>query len=259
MISTWLILLPLLAVAGLGIGVALSRRGRAVGQLPALTEASAQIAGRLSAGGAEPELRAELEGRTVTLKVRDGGRVGAATTNLPDLANTVRFYFGWDAPSVPAGLDHVKAVEPPNAAIIPGRTTMRADDPGLSARFLEATATLLLELYQGANARGLEVLSRGGYLTLTVHGQGLSAEGITTTMRTASTLAAILDRLVKTPNALPAGAKVACALCTDFKKDGEVWVRCEKCQGAHHQDCWRRSGSCGACGHGVSRPFEAEA
>jgi hypothetical protein len=259
MSSLLLLLLLLLGVLGGGVGVYLLGRGRQQRQLPALTEASQRIAGRLSAGSADPELRAELDGRTVTLKLSDAGRQAAATTALPDLANTVRFYFGWDAPKVPAGLEHVKSVEPPNATLVAGQTTMRADDPALSARFLEATTVALTDLYQTASAKGLEVLSRGGYLTLTVHGANFSADALTATMATAAQLAAVLDRLVKSPNLLPAGSKVACAICTDFKKDGEAWVRCEKCQGAHHLDCWRRVGTCGACGNNAHRPFEAPA
>ncbi|MCK6548140.1 hypothetical protein L6R52_19975 [Myxococcota bacterium] len=266
-------LLVAVAVAGGAWAWALSRRAKAHGRWKlVLGEVATKLGGRASPGSMfdAPELRAELEGTTVTLKLQDvhlGPKgVARADANIGGVDERLRMYVGWDAPATPEGLAHFPEVIAARGVIVEGKLDVRGSDAEVTRRFAELAAAELVELRALTGGRALEVIVRGGYLELRALGAEASAAMVEHLARSAARLvlmirvAASKDALPagKVPLALGAGARVTCELCTDYKRDGEAWIRCETCGAPYHFKCWAQSGACvvAGCGGLVSKPFE---
>jgi hypothetical protein len=222
----------------------------------AMSGAAAALGGRVSAGGAgdAPELRAEIEERTLTLRLaavlgaRDR-RGATAALRLPDGLTPVRLYLGWGVDAAPSGLDHLPSIEQPDSAGLEGRFTVRAEDAALAARFVRAARLDLLDVMRELDTGdGVEVVVRGGYLDLGVRALACSAPLIERMARAARGLAGHLEAAAAGPTALPppalAPARRECALCADLERAKERWVGCARCGAAYHADCFVRAGAC---------------
>jgi hypothetical protein len=199
----WVVLGAAVLGAG-GLAVRLFTRSRAHHQWAGLLAEVAQtIEGRASPASRfdDPELRAEVDGVTVTLRLVDihkgaGGRV-EAQARLLDPDETARVYLGWDVLAAPADLAHVPEVPYPNTLRVQGTLTARADQPVVVNRLLEAALLELTDVRREANARQLEVVVRGGYLTLLLHGLEPTAHLLVRALRTTASLAHHLDRAMR--------------------------------------------------------------
>ena len=173
-----------------------ARRGSAYAQWKRLLdEVSGTLGGRVSAPGpsASPQLRAEIDGRTVTLTLArfaaDPARIRAeAQVALPTDGNLVRLYVGWDTPDSPPDFAHV-----PNSVItippgLDGRVRIQTEDASVAAQFIEGIAVDLLDVRRETEARSIEVRVRGGYLTLSTDGTRPTAPMLERTMRAAHRL-----------------------------------------------------------------------
>lgn len=239
-----------------------------------LEEVAARVGGRPSVGAEHPELRAEVDGTTVTLRLVDvaagaRGRV-EAQASLPDPDNTARLYLGWDTSAPPAGLEHVPEVAPDGPSRLEGHLVLRADDPTLAHRALAAARLDLVDIRKEANARALELTARGGYLTLVVHGLEPTTSLLERSLKVVARLARVVDEASR-GTALPAPEAHAdgdpeepaagptpvppdarCELCDSGERAGIGWVRCGSCGAPYHEDCWAQATACLAVGcHGT--------
>lgn len=206
----------ILGAAALGAGgVALRavRKGRVRRRWSGVLADVAQRTGARGSIGSSsdaPELRTEIDGTTVTLKIigiekapRDGRIVASAS--LPDNANTIRFYFGWDVLEIPRAVEHIADVPYPPVQRVEGDVKIRADDGAMASRFLREAIVDLIDVRREATAHALEVIVKGGYLELLVHGLDEHPAVLERTARACQRLAAIVDTISR-GTTLPAGA-----------------------------------------------------
>jgi hypothetical protein len=259
----WVILGAAVFAAG-GFAVRRSGQKRVQGDwTKRLEEVAGRVGGRASAG-AHPELRAEVEDLTVTLQLIDiqAGAKGRAQAQvrLPDPDNTSRFYLGWDTTESSQGLEHVPEV-PAGLHSLSGEVQVRADDPTLALRVMKSAALDLADIRQEAQARALELVARGGYLTLIVHGLEPTTGMLERSIKVTGRLAHLVDQASKgtrlpapsdTPpaesnEASPALAPVPddarCELCTDGPTESP-WVRCVGCGAIYHELCFQQAAGC---------------
>jgi hypothetical protein len=232
-----------LALGGGGWAYALMKRGKAHARWKlVLDEVARSLGGRASPGTMfdAPEFRAELDGTTVTLRLRDihkSAEEGSAhaESKLPESAGMMRLYFGWDVPSAPTELVHVKDVPPIGG--VEGAVIAKAEDAALAASFMERALIDLIDVRREANAHGLEVIVRGGYLTLVLH-------GIQETPHMLERMVIVSTRLSKLvqPGASEQAIDRPCTLCE--AKGGGAWVRCARCEAPYHRACFEQAGSC---------------
>jgi hypothetical protein len=231
-----------------------------------LDSVAGEIGGRASPGSMfdAPELRAEIDGVTVTLKLsnihKSAERGSAqAEAKLPEVAGAARLYFGWDVPSAPMGLEHVKDV--PGTVRAEGRVIAKADDAALAARFMDRAMIDLTDVRREAQAHGLEVICRGGYLSLHLRGIQETPHLLERMVVVSARLAQLMG-VIASGTALPSGEtkKAIDAICSvcDEKYDGKPWVRCARCGAPYHRVCFDQAGAClvSGCGETASRRFE---
>ncbi len=260
----WIIIGAIVVFAG---GIVVRRSGQKRlqgGWTERLQEVAGRVEGRISAG-ADPELRAEVEDLTVTLQlinIRAGAKGRAqAQVRLPDPDNTSRFYLGWDTTESSQGLQHVPEV-PAGLHSLSGEVQVRADDPTLALRVMKTAALDLADIRREAQARALELVARGGYLTLIVHGLEPTTGMLERSIKVTARLAHLVDQASKGTQ-LPApadsdpesesdapGAVVEavpedarCELCTDGPTESR-WVRCVGCGAIYHELCFQQAAGC---------------
>ena len=258
-------MLELLAVAA-GVAVlgggswiySVVKRGNAHARWkPLLDEVARKLNGRASPGSMfdAPELRAELDGLTVTLRLKEIHKSTAqvlAESRLPESAGAVRLYFGWDVAQAPPDLAHVPRVDSREGIA-------KADDAALAARFFDRAMIDLIDVRREANARALEVIARGGYVTLVLYGiqetTHLLERMLIVSSRLAQTIGAVASGTALPP---PKTLDLICALC-DQPHDTKPWVQCARCEAPYHRACFEQAGSClrPDCGSTQSRPLEA--
>ncbi len=131
--------------------------------------------GRVSMGSIfdGPEVRIDQQASTVTIKLQQVHRraqTARASTegSLSEVA--ARIYLGWDTSEVPAEMSHLSLVEYAGLERAEGEVLLRGDDSAATIRFFDAALIDLLDLRREAQAHGLEVIIRGGYLRLVVYG-----------------------------------------------------------------------------------------
>ncbi len=256
----------LLLGAALGGGLFAWRwiaRAKSHGRWKALLHGvAAQLEGRASPSADGPELRAEADGQTVTLKLVDyqksSGHV-VAVVPLPDRSNTVRFYVGWDVPTAPAEVAHIPVVPSPGGLGLDGQVEIRAENAALALRFVPQAALALEDVRQKAGARGLMLTTKGGYLTLTLLGLQQSPELLAQTVRVTAKLAVLIGQVSAgtslpsaTESEAPITSVIRCESCQERPQAGEPWVRCAACKRPYHAACWRQSGPCVHCGDTTS-------
>lgn len=228
-----------------------------------LTEVAQRVGGRASPATADdhPQLRAELEGLTVTLELIDihAGARGRVQTQagLPDPDNTSRLYLGWDALETPKDLTHIpKQTTGPTR--LEGQVELRADDAVFGARVLQGAALQLADLRREGQGRALELVLRGGYLTLIVYGLEPTTAILIRGLEVTARLAHLVDeasrgtQLPAGPSeapALPAPASAVdpetrCELCGDTASPDTPWVRCRACGTAYHERCFLQATAC---------------
>lgn len=279
-------MLELAAVIALAFGGGLAfttfRRARRHGAWKRhLAEVSTRLGARSSAGTMfdQPELRAEVAGRTITLRLLEGyGSAGAgraeAEAPLPETLTAVRLYLGWGVERAPAGLEHVPPVPHGPKAGLEGPLTLLAEDGALASRILEGGALDLIDVRREARARVVELTVRGGYLKLAVTGLVPSPHVLERLVRATGRLAELLE-IAARGTQLPAGntppeprpapaplaaAELRCALCVERPRAGERWVRCARCAAPYHQTCFTQATACieGGCGETRSAPLAVD-
>jgi hypothetical protein len=266
-------MLEILAAAALlgggGWFYLLVKRGRAHARWKSvLDQVAKELGGRASPGSMfdAPQLRAELEGLTVTLRLSNIHKTAAsgiarAESKLPDNAGAARLYFGWDVAAAPTDLAHVPDV--PATARTDGEVIAKADDAALASRFMDRAMIDLIDVRREANAHGLEVICRGGYLTLVLHGIQETAHMLERIVIVSARLAQLVGAIAS-GTALPEGKRevsldLVCALC-DEKYDGKPWVKCARCGSPYHRVCFEQAGAClvEGCGETASGPIETD-
>jgi hypothetical protein len=230
-------------------GVVRGRRRRA--WTAAMQGAAGVLGGRVSTGGALPELRLELDGRTLTVLpgLRQGGPGARAEVALAPALSGVRLMVAWGSAEEPPGLEHVPLLSGAHAPGLDGPLRVRADDAPLARRWLDAGRLDLLDVGRelGGGA-GLEVVVRGGHLALAVRTFDPTAALVERLARAARSAASSLEAAAAGPAALAAPALAAarreCALCGDASRPGEPWVACARCAAPYHADCFRQATAC---------------
>lgn len=262
----------LLGAAALGAGgvaVRAIQKSRARSRWTKVLEDAAQLVnGRASTGGADPEFRAEVDGTTVTLKLlgiygseRDGRVVAIAA--LPDSSNTQRFYFGWDVLAAPREVEHVTEVPYPPVQRVDGDVKVRADDAAMANRFMKDAIVDLIDVRREADAHALEVIVRGGYLELRLHGLTTSPRLLERAVRVSGRLGTIVASSAQ-GTALPApkaddetkAEPSICALCDEGPKANDPWRRCRGCGAIYHAACFAQAGACLSCGATNADPLD---
>ncbi|MEQ8275527.1 MAG: hypothetical protein RMA76_33295 [Deltaproteobacteria bacterium] len=261
----------LLGAAALGAGgyaLRVVQRGRVHRRwAKILDDVAHDLGARASAGSRfdSPQLRTEIDGTTVTIVVNgiDRGvrdRRGVATATLPDIANTVRFYFGWDVAKIPVAVEHVAEVPYPPIQRVDGDVKIRADDAAMATRFMREAILDLIDVRGAASAHALEVIAKGGYLELVVHGVTEQPAVLTRAARACARLATIVDTISRgttlpapEPEAPTLDDDATCALCDATRAEDEAWVVCAGCEAPYHAACFAQATACVRCGDTKSR------
>lgn len=217
-----------------------------------VAEAAPQLGGRASAGAAldAPELRVELDGVTVTMKlgIRDQA---IATAKLEDGTERLRIFIGWDVKEIPEGLSHFPEIALPVSYTFAGELTTRANERELAERFLERAARELIDLRSGTGARALAVTVRGGHIEVALTGMSQSTGAIEVFAKTTVALRHRLNTAERSLPALPAERR--CTACMD--RGGDDWVACAKCKANYHRLCFTKAGcAVPGCGETLSEP-----
>jgi hypothetical protein len=256
-----------LLVAGGAYGLSLYQKGRAHTRWASLLQrVASSLGGRVSTATLfdPPEMRATVGLHVIDVRLRDtehpGRGVVLAETRLPQGIEMLRLYVGWDVAMLPRGIEHVPEIPFPDAFGLSGRLTVKASDGGVAHRFSEQAAAILVELRDRSSSRAVEVMCRGGTLTLGVHFVQETPASIERILRAADELAQIVEGKAPTaPSPTATTEKVApvpaahvssatCALCTDRDKPGESWVKCNRCGSTYHHRCWLQATGCIASG-----------
>jgi hypothetical protein len=275
------------AAAGGAVGWSMFKKSRAHTRWRAvLEEAAKKLDGRASPATMfdAPELRATVKDVLVTVKLQSihdpKNGVAIAEAKLPDAAERLRIYVGWDVKKVPPGLEHVPEVEYPRASGLDGKLLVRASDRSIADRFTDAAVIDLVDIRREALAKAIEVIARGGYIHVIAHGLSESAfmvermVGVTANLvrLVASTLpgAAVADasRVADAEKIADTGrvadaSKVAdasrvadetrCTLCVERRNAGEQWVQCARCRAPYHAACFTQATGCVAEGCSETR------
>ncbi len=262
----------LLGAAALGAGgyaVRVIQRGRVHGRWSKILDGVAEDLGARPSAGSRfdaPQLRADIEGTTVTIVVKDihrgvRDRRAVATATLPDIANTVRFYFGWDVREIPVAVEHVAEVPYPPIQRVDGDVEIRADDAAMATRFMREAILDLIDVRGAASAHALEVIAKGGYLELVLHGVIEQPAVLTRAARVCQRLASIVDTISRgttlpAPEEAPAPViadDAVCTLCDAARAADEAWVACASCEAPYHAPCFEQATACVKCGHTTAR------
>lgn len=261
------------ALGGGGLTWSLVRRGRAHARWKAvLDQVAGELGGRASPGSMfdAPELRAEVDGITVTLKLRNIHKSAAkgsalAESKLPERAGSVRLFFGWDVAAAPPGLEHVPDVESLRTGRVEGAVIAKADDAAVAERFMERAMIDLIDVRREANAHALEVISRGGYLTLSLHGIQETAHMLERIVIVSARLAEMMGQIAS-GTLLEAGESAApeatssavCTVCEAAYSAGEHWVACARCAAPYHRACFEQATACLLDQETRTRPLHPE-
>lgn len=167
-----------LATAG-GFALGYVRRGRSHRRWQgALTEAAALLPGARTSAGTRydgPELRVEQDGLTITVAVRgaqDPER-GEAVARVPLPGGTVtRLFIGWDEMELPSDWAHVPEVG--IEARGEAHVFARSEEGALAQRVFDGARLDLIDVRREAEAHGVALSARGGYLELRFHGLRVS-------------------------------------------------------------------------------------
>jgi hypothetical protein len=228
-------------LAGGAAYVLVSRAGR--GRWATLTgEAARRLSGRASGS----EIRAEVDGLTVTVRLEESRPRGSATSTvaLPGGAGA-RLYFGWDRPPPPE-MEHIPNVDVRTR--VAGSVVTKAEDAAFASRVIDAVITELIDVRREADAAGLSVACRGGYATLTVVGLTASPFLIeriaVVSARAARAIAGAAAGTLLTAG--PVEARV-CTIC-EAGGEGEAWVACRACAAPYHRSCFEQATACVAGG-----------
>jgi hypothetical protein len=196
-----IVLLGVLALTlTLGGGVALGyvRRGRRHRRWrDALREASTRLRGARASAGTRfdgPELRAELHGFTVRLRVTGASDQGVARASvaLGEATPPSRLWIGWDVPEAPTDWAHVPEARVTTRA--EGTLRARSDDPAFAERAIEGAYLDLVDARREARAHGVTLAVRGGYLHLELRGITTSPHLLERAARAAARIAANLPQ-----------------------------------------------------------------
>lgn len=252
-----------------------------------LSAVAGRVEGRASPASAfdDPELRATIDGTQVTLRLLDfakgvQGRVQTQAA-LPDTANLVRLYVGWDVETVPPELAHVPEVTGLGPQRVDGQLHVRAEDAALARRVIGDALLDLADVRREARARAVELVVRGGYVTSVFHGleptESLLERALLVTARLAPRIdaasrgtqlpagdpappAATSDPAAPSASETPRDDDAApprsgpCGLC-DESDDKDGWVHCIRCGAPYHARCFAQATQCleVGCGSTVAR------
>jgi hypothetical protein len=250
--------LLLLVAAGSAAAYVLANRGKNNAEWrPVLEEAARSLEGRTSFGGMfdEPELRAEQDGRTVTVRLKNLQRPPAHRIAVADLvldpgAPSARIYLGWGVTRLPPDLHYIPEVGSEGWSEMQGNLQIRADDVELARSFVDAAARDLVDLRRSMRATAIEVLVRSGTLKLAVHGPTPSAPAVRELVGLSLALARLLAgqkssaETAPTAPMTPAAATPRCALCGSEAKLGDEWLACKRCRSPYHRACWITATGC---------------
>jgi len=243
-----------------------------------LSEAAARLGGRASPGTRfdRPQLRATVDGVSVTLSIKDAYRksekgTAVAEAPLADEARTLRLYFGWDVADIREEILQLSEIGVKSMRILGGKVIVRGDDAKLAAGFLEHAALDLAGIRREAKAHALEILARGGTFRIAVHGIQRSTWMIEHIVTATARLVRGLEFFagvparelegpppprVSTPPFRDDGARfeaASCALCTENRSAHEGWVRCNRCHAPYHERYWVQATGCLAEGCAETR------
>ncbi|MEL6189360.1 MAG: hypothetical protein AAFU79_32455 [Myxococcota bacterium] len=166
-----------LVTAG-GFAVGYVRKGRSHQQWQdALTEATALLPGARVSPGTRydgPELRVDLDGHTVSIAVRgaDTPDRGMALARVALPSSNSRVFIGWDDVEPPTDWAHVPEVNV-EARADPS-VFARSDDAALAQRVFDGARLDLIDVRREAEAHGVALSARGGYLELRFAGLRVS-------------------------------------------------------------------------------------
>jgi hypothetical protein len=227
--------LILLGVAATGVAAfaVVLRRKKSVDWRSLAAATAPQLAARAST----TEVRAELDGVTVNVRLGDPA---TATAKLEEGAEKLRIFVGWDVPEIPQGLEHFPKITLPVAYTFAGEMTTAASDRDVADRFLERGAQDLIDLKNNTGGRTLALIVRGGHIEVTVAGLSPTPEAVADLAKGTAKLASRLSLSERSAPALPAERR--CAACMD--RGGEDWTNCTKCGAAYHRACWLKAAGC---------------
>lgn len=177
--EVWLLASAAAALAGGALGFGMFRRSRARSRWESVLEAAQALlpGARISTSDA-PELRAELEGRTVSLRIEDASAgadlaTARAFVRLAPSAESLKLWIGWDV-EPPEDWAHV-----PEASL--GPTALdenlwaRAEPTAVAQPAWEEVRWDLVDVRREAQAVSVHLGARAGHLELALDGIVASA------------------------------------------------------------------------------------
>lgn len=256
---TFLILLVVIAaVAGfLVVRSSRPRLGAGGSWAPAIEASARTLAGRRAISGGEAELRAELEGVTVTVKVRDDLAIAEAA--LYPGAKDLRLILSTGLAASSEDVAYIPEVPVPPAFGLDPPVLFRSDDAERAVRIAEESVLDLSRLQREAQGTSVELFVRGGSVKLIVRGARAASATIEALAPVAARIVARVGgdralaevKLAQIPKAAP--RVEICAFCGGERRAGVEWVKCEVCGSPHHAECWNSTHTCSKAGCGSAR------
>lgn len=257
---TFIIILVLVAAAAGFLIVRSSRRprlGAGDSWAPAIEASARTLSGRRAISGGEAELRAELEGVTVTVKVKDD--VAIAEAALYPGAKDLRLILSSGLTASSEDVSYIPEVPVPPAFGLDPPVLFRSDDAARAVQIAEESVLDLSRLQREAGGSSVELFVRGGSVKLTVRGARATSATIEALAPVAAHLVARVGgdralaevKLAQIPKAAP--RVETCAFCGGERRAGVAWVKCEACASPHHAECWNSTHTCSKAGCGSAR------
>jgi hypothetical protein len=224
-----------------------------------LTEAAQRLNGHASIGNRfdAPQLRTNIDGASITISFKDTHRANEKGTAISEVkvnakAEQYRLYFGWNVQQLRKELTYIPEVELQYGFGLPTPNVVRANDRAFAEQLLKYAANDIVDVKREANAHGIEFLLRAGGLRFAVHGIERSSWMVerlaTATARIAKGIEFCLDtqsgeNAVLSPVTVRE-RQINCRLCTSQIQENQKVLRCNRCNAAYHDHCFRQATGC---------------
>jgi len=259
-----LLVLLLLIVGGVVFALLRGRRGKldsGASWGPAIEAAAKSLAGRPAITGNDAQLRAEIEGVTVTVKVQDDQAIAEAA--LYPGAKELRLILSSGLATSSEDVAYIPEVPVPPAFGLDPPVILRSDDAARAIAIAEASVVDFGVLQREARAKSVELFVRGGSVRLAVRGARVAAPTIEAlapatariVVRVGGDRALAEAKVAQIPREAP-GIET-CAFCGGERRAGVAWVRCDACASPHHAECWDSTKTCSkqGCGSKAATPL----
>ena len=222
-----------------------------------LDEAASLLNGQASTGTRfdAPQLRTTINGTSVTITLdRPYGRqrksTAIAEANVDETAKNIRLYFAWNITDIREELKYIPELDLPYNYGLPSPHFVRSSDSEFAHKLLKLAANDITGIRRESSAHGIEFLLRAGSLRLAVHGLERSEWVLERLATAAVRIANGINTATKADGALQLPAQIKrstgtkCRLCGEAFFESDDILRCDRCNTAYHQTCWRQATGC---------------